>query len=64
VRDLRVVANNRELGTDRSGAGPASGADLAKLIVWSFVAGLAERFVADVLTRLASADTGQIKKSC
>jgi hypothetical protein len=42
---------------------PASGADLANLIVWSFVAGFAERFVPDVLTRLASTDTGQIKKS-
>jgi hypothetical protein len=42
-------------------AGPASGADLAKLIVWSFVAGFAERFVPDVLSRLASSDTGQKK---
>jgi hypothetical protein len=42
-------------------AGPASGADLAKLIVWSFIAGFAERFVPDVLSRLASSDTGQKK---
>jgi hypothetical protein len=42
-------------------AGPASGADLAKLIVWSFIAGFAERFVPDVLSRLASADSGQTK---
>ncbi len=42
-------------------AGPASGADLAKLILWSFIAGFAERFVPDVLSRLASADTGQVK---
>ncbi len=41
--------------------GPASGADLAKLIVWSFIAGFAERFVPDVLSRLATSDTGQTK---
>lgn len=41
--------------------GPASGADLAKLVVWSFIAGFAERFVPDVLSRLASADAGQAK---
>jgi hypothetical protein len=47
-----------DLRTFLRSAGPASGADLAKLIVWSFVAGFAERFVPDVLTRLATVDAG------
>ena len=32
--------------------GPASGMDFGKLLVWSFVAGFAERFVPDTLDRL------------
>jgi hypothetical protein len=35
-------------------AKPVSSADFAKLLVWSFVAGFAERFVPDTLTRFAS----------
>jgi hypothetical protein len=40
--------------------GPATGLDFAKLLVWSFVAGFAERFVPDVLDRLiAKSSEGQ-----
>jgi hypothetical protein len=35
-------------------AKPVSSTDFAKLLVWSFVAGFAERFVPDTLTRFAS----------
>jgi hypothetical protein len=34
--------------------GPASGADFALLIVWSFIAGFAERLVPDTLNRLVT----------
>jgi hypothetical protein len=51
-----------DLQTFLRSAGPASGADLAKLIVWSFIAGFAERFVPDVLTRLAASDAAQAAK--
>lgn len=51
-----------DLETFLRSAGPASGADLAKLLVWSFVAGFAERFVPDVLTRVVTADTSQPAK--
>lgn len=34
--------------------GPASGGDYAKLIVWSFIAGFAERLVPDTLSRFVS----------
>jgi hypothetical protein len=37
--------------------GPASGADFALLIVWSFIAGFAERLVPDTLNRLVTKAT-------
>jgi hypothetical protein len=40
-------------GTD--GTNPHSGADWAKLLIWSFLAGFAERLVPDQLTRIAGA---------
>ncbi len=33
---------------------PASGADYAKIMVWSFIAGFAEKFVPDVLDRITA----------
>jgi hypothetical protein len=46
-----------DLHTFLASAGPASGSDLAKVVIWSFIAGFAERFVPDVLTRLSTVDT-------
>jgi hypothetical protein len=37
-----------------TGFGPAKGVDYAKLIVWGFIAGFAERFVPDTLTKIVS----------
>jgi hypothetical protein len=48
-----------DLATFLRSAGPATGADLAKLTVWSFIAGFAERFVPDVLSRLASSNVAK-----
>jgi hypothetical protein len=44
------------------GSSPKAPADWAKLAVWCFVAGFAERFVPDVLTRLANVETFFTKK--
>ena len=42
-------------------ARPASGSDYAKLVVWSFLAGFAERFVPDTLSRFVSRREGDSK---
>jgi hypothetical protein len=44
-------------------ARPASGSDYAKLIVWSFIAGFAERFVPDTLSRFVSRREAESKGS-
>jgi hypothetical protein len=38
--------------------GPATGVDFSKLLVWSFIAGFAERFVPDALSRIVATKPG------
>lgn len=57
---LKVDPNKVDPSTFRSfgvGSTPATPADWAKLAVWGFVAGFAERFVPDVVSRLAAMKT-------
>jgi hypothetical protein len=41
-------------GTFATSTGPATGIDFSKLLVWSFIAGFAERFVPDALSRIVA----------
>ena len=42
-------------------AAPLSSADYAKLVIWSFLAGFAERLVPDTLTKLVSRKDGRVQ---
>lgn len=67
---IGVVSNGLENETDGSGIGfamllegaqPCKTEDYAKLFVWSFLAGFAERFVPDTLSRFVSSKEGATK---
>ena len=45
-------------GAFATSTGPATGIDFSKLLVWSFIAGFAERFVPDALSRIVATKSG------
>jgi hypothetical protein len=50
------------LGAFINDTGPIQGIDFAKLFVWSFIAGFAERLVPDAIDRLAAKEADAEKK--
>jgi hypothetical protein len=45
-------------GAFATSTGPATGIDFSKLLVWSFIAGFAERLVPDALSRIVATQPG------
>ena len=52
---LEKSTDGLPFGAFAMSTGPATGMDFAKLLVWSFMAGFAERFVPDALSRIVAA---------
>lgn len=56
---MEEIKGGLSFGAFATSTGPATGMDFSKLLVWSFIAGFAERFVPDALSRIIATKPGE-----